>query len=106
MDAVGLPEQAAACRAVSYFNGARGAAARAAWVAWPSRPSRAAGAAEAARAARAAGAARAAKAAGAEITRHCIEIVSGELAIGNQAADVDVATVVARMDQIRARETV
>ena len=40
-----------------------------------------------------------------DLTRHCIEIVEGALAIGNQATDIDAALVVARMAEARTRVT-
>ena len=39
------------------------------------------------------------------LTHHCIEIVEGALAIGNQATDIDAALVVSRMAEARTRET-
>ena len=40
------------------------------------------------------------------LTHHCIDIVEGALAIGNQATDVDAALVVARMNEVRTRGVV
>ena len=43
--------------------------------------------------------------AAAVVYNHCIEIVEGALAIGNQATDIDTALVIERMDKIRQRVT-
>ena len=133
MDAAGLTDQAAKCRAVKTFAEAAATAANAAADAAKAAATAAKYAATAAKyAAMAATAAKyavtaakaaidakyaakyaataatasAATAAVAAIDDHCIAIVEGALAIGNQATDMDAILVAERMNKIRNRETV
>ena len=102
-DAAGVAN--AAAKAAGVANAADYAA-YAAYFTYATKAADAAGVANAANAAKAADyAAYAAYAADAAVCNHCIEIVEGALAIGNQATDIDTALVIERMDKIRQRVT-
>jgi hypothetical protein len=117
MEAAALGDHASKCRAVTTFDEARlvaadaanaanaADAADAAYAANGAKAANAAASAYAANAAKAANGAKAAYAADAAIDDHCIEIVRGSLAIGNQAASIETALIVSRAAKIREQAT-